>query len=58
VERGRLKCGQYWPADKDSSEVYDDFVVINTGVTENTEYMITTLILQNSKVRAAVGCVT
>ena len=50
VERGRLKCGQYWPQDKDSIETYDDFVVVNTGVIQHTEHTVTSLILQNSKV--------
>jgi tyrosine-protein phosphatase non-receptor type 9 len=48
VERGRVKCGQYWPEDEEVIEHYGStFAVENTGVDEHDHYCITSLILQN-----------
>ncbi|XP_074650156.1 tyrosine-protein phosphatase non-receptor type 9-like [Tubulanus polymorphus] len=49
VERSRLKCGQYWPAEEDSDEELGDFVVINVGIEKNTDFIVTNLVLQNTK---------
>ncbi len=52
VERSRLKCGQYWPADEESAEDYGDFIVVNKKVDKRKDYTISYLTLQNIK----VGC--
>ncbi|KAL3866376.1 hypothetical protein ACJMK2_043679 [Sinanodonta woodiana] len=50
MERGRVKCGQYWPEGEESEAQYDEFNVINTGIEQNRDYTITGLLLHNSKV--------
>ena len=51
VERGRVKCGQYWPADDEGIEQYGSFVVINSGADVEEHYSVTSLLLQNLEVR-------
>ncbi len=53
IERSRLKCGQYWPLDEDAVEEYGDFIVINSGMTDYNDYVVTNLILQNTKARGS-----
>ena len=50
VERGRVKCGQYWPADEEGIEQYGSFVVINSGADVEEHYSVTSLLLQNLEV--------
>jgi len=50
VERGRVKCGQYWPEDEDGIEQHGSFAVINSGVQVEEHYSITSLLLQNLEV--------
>ena len=50
VERGRVKCGQYWPADEEGIEQYGSFAVINSGVEVDDHYSVTSLLLQNLEV--------
>lgn len=50
VERGRVKCGQYWPAEVNTYEEYGDFTVFNDGVECFADYIISNLILKNNKV--------
>jgi len=50
VERGRVKCGQYWPADEEGIEQYGSFAVINSGVEVKDHYSVTSLLLQNLEV--------
>jgi len=50
VERGRVKCGQYWPADEEDIEQYGSFAVINSGVEVEEHYSVTSLLLQNLEV--------
>ena len=50
VERGRIKCGQYWPPEEDGEEQCDEFIVINTGMEQSQDYTITGLFLHNTKV--------
>jgi tyrosine-protein phosphatase non-receptor type 9 len=50
VERGRIKCGQYWPADDESIEQYGNFAVVNNGLTIHDDYCVTSLLLQNLEV--------
>jgi len=51
VERGRVKCGQYWPADEEGNEEYGSYEVINMGIEVEEHYCITSLLLQNLEVR-------
>lgn len=50
VERGRTKCGQYWPPDKDSSVCHEGFRIENTNVESYPDYVLTRLNLINTKV--------
>jgi len=52
VERGRVKCGQYWPEDEDGIEQHGSFAVINSGIEVEEHYSITSLLLQNLEVRS------
>ena len=47
IERGRIKCGQYWPAENEAIEQYGNFAVVNNGVEIHEDYCVTTLHLQN-----------
>ncbi len=50
IERSRLKCGQYWPMEEETAEDYGDYVIINNGIDRRKDYIVTSLILQNTKV--------
>lgn len=50
VERGRLKCGQYWPQDDQGSLECGNFKLTNNGVEHFKDYIITSLALNNTKV--------
>ncbi|OWF43100.1 tyrosine-protein phosphatase non-receptor type 9-like [Mizuhopecten yessoensis] len=49
IERGRLKCGQYWPVEEDAEETCDEFLIINTGTEQHQDYTVTGLFLHNTK---------
>lgn len=49
VERGRAKCGQYWPPEEDGEEQHENFLVINTRMEVYQDYSITWLFLLNTK---------
>lgn len=49
VERGRAKCGQYWPPEEDGEEQHEDFLVINTRMEVYQDYSISWLFLLNTK---------
>ncbi|KAG8184559.1 hypothetical protein JTE90_007675 [Oedothorax gibbosus] len=49
TERGRVKCGQYWPADENTVQAYDDFEIYNSGVEYFADYIVSNLILTNKK---------
>lgn len=50
VERGRTKCGQYWPPDKGSSVTHEGFKIENTDVEGQSDFALTRLRLTNTKV--------
>lgn len=50
TERGRVKCGQYWPAEENTLQTYDDFDVYNSGVEYFADYIVSNLFLTNKKV--------
>lgn len=49
VERGRAKCGQYWPAEENTVQEYEDFDVYNSGVEYFPDYIVSNLVLTNKK---------
>ncbi|KAL7648550.1 UNVERIFIED_CONTAM: hypothetical protein RMT77_000456 [Armadillidium vulgare] len=49
LERGRTKCGQYWPAEQGSSVTHTHFSITNTSVTSETNYIITQLSILDSR---------
>ncbi|XP_060063744.1 tyrosine-protein phosphatase non-receptor type 9-like [Ylistrum balloti] len=49
IERGRLKCGQYWPVEEDAEDTCDEFLIINTGTEQHQDYTVTGLFLHNTK---------
>ena len=50
VERGRLKCGQYWPGEVGSSENYSFITVKNMEMERRRDYTITMFSVQNMQV--------
>lgn len=50
MERGRIKCGQYWETDESGLCEYDNFRIRTTHVDSNEDYTVTTLELTNLKV--------
>lgn len=48
MERNRQKCGQYWPAEKEHMKDYGNFRVTNLNVIRQTDYTITSLLLENT----------
>lgn len=49
VERGRPKCGQYWPAEEDGALECGQFQVYNGSVQENKDYTYSALIITDTK---------
>ncbi|XP_077989434.1 tyrosine-protein phosphatase non-receptor type 9-like isoform X2 [Glandiceps talaboti] len=47
VERGRLKCGQYWPNEENAPETYGSIQVINSYIDRKNDYSISTLQVTN-----------
>jgi len=50
VERGRTKCGQYWPPDKSTSVMHEGFKLENTDVETTPDFAVSKLRLTNTKV--------
>eukprot|EP00057_Strongylocentrotus_purpuratus_P015757 XP_011670231.1 PREDICTED: tyrosine-protein phosphatase non-receptor type 9 isoform X1 [Strongylocentrotus purpuratus] len=48
VERGRLKCGQYWPLEEGTSGEYGKISVANLEIETRRDYTITVLTVHNS----------
>ena len=55
IERGRIKCGQYWPAEEDTTEQYDQFLVTNEMVEQSVDCTVTKLLLTDTMVSVAVA---
>uniref|UniRef100_A0AAY4A7M7 Tyrosine-protein phosphatase non-receptor type 9 n=1 Tax=Denticeps clupeoides TaxID=299321 RepID=A0AAY4A7M7_9TELE len=49
VERGRIKCGQYWPLDADHTEDYGSFLVKNVQIKVFQDFKLTHLELYNKQ---------
>ena len=56
VERGRLKCGQYWPGKEGTSENYSYIAVRNLEIEQRRDYTITLFSVQNMQVRWPLVC--
>lgn len=50
MERGRVKCGQYWEATEDSSVEFGNYHVRTISVECNEDYTVASLELRNLKV--------
>lgn len=50
VERGRTKCGQYWPGEQDSTVTHSHFAITNTSVVPYRDYTVSTLTMLDSRV--------
>jgi tyrosine-protein phosphatase non-receptor type 9 len=60
MERGRVKCHQYWEPTADESCEYGNFSVKTTAVDANKDYTVASLEIKNKKVslgsRSVVTC--
>lgn len=50
LERGRPKCGQYWPLSEEEVVEYGHFEVVNLTMEQESDYTITMLHVTNLKV--------
>lgn len=48
MERSRHKCGQYWPKDEGSEEMYGVYQVSNKGLEQQNDYILSVLKLKHS----------
>lgn len=55
LERGRIKCGQYWETTEGSSCMYGCYSVRTLSVESNEDYTVTCLELTNFKVNYLRG---
>lgn len=56
LERGRPKCGQYWPSNEEEAIEYGYFEVANLNVEYHSDYTICMLHLTNLKVSGRRIC--
>lgn len=54
MERGRVKCGQYWEGEQGGVAEYDNFRVRSTHVESNEDYTVVSVELTNIKVSTAL----
>lgn len=54
MERGRIKCGQYWETEEGGVAEYDNFRIRTTKVETNENYTVVSLELTNIKVREII----
>lgn len=50
VERGRQKCGQYWPLEENDSMEFSNFKLTTNSVETFSDYIISHLTLTNTTV--------
>jgi tyrosine-protein phosphatase non-receptor type 9 len=50
VERGRTKCGQYWPAEEGGKDTHGDFQVTTQTVEQLGDYTKSLVLITNTKV--------
>lgn len=50
VERGRVKCGQYWPLEEGRAEQHGYFLVRNTHIQVFQDFKLSHLELYNTRV--------
>jgi tyrosine-protein phosphatase non-receptor type 9 len=51
MERGRVKCHQYWESTVGEESVYGNFTVKTTSIDSNEDYTIASIEIKNSKVK-------
>ena len=51
VERGRTKCGQYWPLELGMTGEYGKISIANLEVDSRRDYTLTSLMMHNKSVR-------
>lgn len=51
MERGRVKCHQYWEPKVDEICEYGNFTVKTTAIDANKDYTVASLEIKNTKVR-------
>lgn len=54
MERGRVKCHQYWESTVGEENVYGSFTVKTTSVDSNEDYTVASIEIKNSKVTIVV----
>jgi tyrosine-protein phosphatase non-receptor type 9 len=50
MERGRVKCFQYWDSTTDELSVYGNFETKTTSIETNEDYTVASIELKNLKV--------
>lgn len=55
MERGRVKCHQYWESTVGESSDYGSFSVKTTSIDANEDYTVASLEIKNSKVSSSVA---
>jgi tyrosine-protein phosphatase non-receptor type 9 len=50
VERGRTKCGQYWPAEEREVATHGDFTITTQAVQQMGDYTYSQVLINNNKV--------
>lgn len=51
MERGRVKCHQYWESTVGEEIVYGSFTVKTSSIDSNEDYTVASLEIKNAKVR-------